>query len=92
MKLRSVDGLFLDQQARANLDFAADAERIDALVANGLLRMRPNHLPVIVLGTMAYGLNRPAECVETEQVESPAASQIGNIVDSARRPGGDREE
>ena len=49
MKLRPGDRLFLHQQAGADFDFAADAERIDALIAHRLDRVRPHHLPVIVL-------------------------------------------
>jgi len=49
MKLRAVDGLLLQQQARANFYFAADAEWIDALVSRCLSGSRPYHLPVIIL-------------------------------------------
>ena len=53
MKLRPVDRLLLHQQSRTNLDFAANAKRIDALIAHRLLRVRPHHLPVIVLRSVA---------------------------------------
>ena len=83
MKLWPVDGLLLNQQARANFDFAADTERIDALVSHGLLGMRPDHLPVIVLGTVIYGLYRLSQRVETEQVKASAGIQIGDIENRA---------
>jgi hypothetical protein len=48
MKLRSGDGLLLQQQTGTNFNFASDAEGIDALVADGLDAMRTNDLPVIL--------------------------------------------
>src|SRR5208282_5836843 len=45
MKLRAGDRLLLHQQPGANFNFAADPERVDALVADGLYRVRPNDLP-----------------------------------------------
>ena len=42
-----VSTCFCDEQAGAHLDLAADAERVDALVAGVLLRARADHLPVI---------------------------------------------
>jgi hypothetical protein len=53
------DKLLLHEQAGAYLHLAADAERIDALVSDGLLGARAYDLPVIVfraLAESAHGL------------------------------------
>jgi hypothetical protein len=70
MKLRAGNRLLLDQQARANLDFSADAERIDALIADGLFRVRSDDLPMISLGALTPALRGLATRVEAEQVEA----------------------
>ena len=46
---RRGDDLLLDVQAGAHFDLAADAERIDPLIAGGGDRARPNRLPAIRL-------------------------------------------
>ncbi len=83
VKLRPVDRLFLNQQARANLDLSADTERIDALIAHSLLRVRPNHLPVIILRTMIHALHRLASRIKTEQIEASVAAQVRDIKNPA---------
>ena len=65
MKLRPVDRLLLNQQSRTNLDLSANAERIDALVADSLFCVGPNHLPVIILGAMTHALHRLATRIKT---------------------------
>src|SRR4051794_20906762 len=45
----SGDRLFLYEHARADFHLATDAERIDPLVTDSLLRVGPDHRPVIVL-------------------------------------------
>src|SRR6266853_1159439 len=45
---RACDELLLNEQAGANLHLAADAERVDALIACGLCCARAYLLPVIV--------------------------------------------
>src|SRR5580704_18348440 len=79
MKLRPVDGLFLHQEAGTNLDFSSDAERVDALVADGLLRVGANDLPMIILGTVIHGLHRLAIGIETQQVKASVGAQVRDI-------------
>ena len=52
MNLRSRDRLLLYQQAGADFDFATNAERVDALVAESLCGARSNDLPMIILGSV----------------------------------------
>ena len=49
MRGRARQHLFLRQQPGSDFDFAADAERVDPLVAGRRLRARPHHRPVITL-------------------------------------------
>ena len=76
MYLRPSDRLLLHQQARANFNFAAHAKRIDALVADCLLRVRPHHLPVIIFRTVIDGLQRLSIGGKTQQIEPAIAAQI----------------
>ena len=85
MNLRPGDRLLLHQQAGADFDFAANAERIDALVAEGLRGARPNHLPVIVLGPVVDGLDRLPVRGKAEQIELAVAVQVRRVEDQ-RRP------
>ena len=87
MKLRPGDRLLLHQQAGADFDFAADAERIDALIADRLHRMRPHHLPVIVLRTLIDRLNRLPVGGKTEQIEMAIAAQVGGVKHQRRSNG-----
>ena len=43
------DRLLLHQQPGTNFDLSANAEGVDALIAGGLLSVRTNDFPVIVL-------------------------------------------
>src|ERR1700741_2721897 len=52
VELRSGYGLFLGQQCGADFDFAADSERVYALVSRGLSGARADDLPVIVFGAV----------------------------------------
>src|SRR6185369_4398421 len=49
MRRLAGENLSLRQQAASNFYLSADAERVDALVAGGRLRLRPHDLPVIAL-------------------------------------------
>ncbi len=42
-------GCFCTSKSGADFDFSADTERIDALIADCLYRVRTDDLPVIVL-------------------------------------------
>ena len=84
MKLRSGDRLLLHQQAGANFDFAADAEGIDALIANRLHRVRTHHLPVIILRALIHRLHRLSVGRKAEQVEMAVVAQVGGVEDQRR--------
>ena len=88
MKLRPGDRLLLHQQAGADFDFAADAERIDALIANRLRRVRPHDLPVIVLRTL---IDCPAPACPSADSPSrsrrPSLLSIGGVEDQRRAHG-----
>jgi hypothetical protein len=83
VKLWPGNRLFLNQQTRTNFDFTADTKRIDALIADSLLCMRPYHLPVVVFRTMIYTLCWQAMLIETKKIEAPTAAQVRNIKNSA---------
>ena len=78
---RSVDNLLLHQQARADFDFTADAERIDTIrpgnffffpIASG----RPNVLPVVIFFPLVNSANRLAGVREAKQIEPAVLGQI----------------
>src|SRR5262245_24114037 len=58
------DHLFLRQQPAANLDFAADSERVDALIAGGWLRAGAHRLPVVALRALAELASSRADQIE----------------------------
>src|SRR5580704_6781602 len=76
MELRAGDGLLLHQQARANFDFSTDAEWVDALISDRLHCVRPNYLPMIILGGLIHFPNGLAVSGEAEQVEMPVVAEI----------------
>src|SRR5690606_2985744 len=58
VEMRRCDHLFLGEQAGADLDLAADAEGVDALIAGRFGGARANGLIVIVLRPAIDQLNR----------------------------------
>src|SRR5580693_4184490 len=85
MDLGSLDRLLLHEQAGADFDFAADAEGIDALVADGLLGVGANNLPMIVFRAVTGGLRRLPISGKTDQIEAAVTSQVGDIEHGCRR-------
>ena len=79
MKLWTRDRLLLHQQPGANLDFAANAKWIDALIANCLYGVRPHDLPVIILRALIHCLNSLTFGRQTQQFEPAIALQVGDI-------------
>ena len=79
MQLRPGDRLLLDEQAGANFDFSADTERIDALIADGLLGVRAHDLPVIVFRAVIYCLHGFAARTEAEEIQASVGAQVGDI-------------
>ena len=72
---RPGDRLLLHEPSRSHFDFAADAERVDALIAGRALRARPNDLIVIAAGARAGQTNRPARR-EADEIELAVAAEI----------------
>ena len=79
MKLRAGDRLLLHQQSGADFDFSANAEGVDALVADRLCGVRPNHLPVIILRSLIDSLDGLPLRREPNEIESAVAVQIGSV-------------
>ena len=71
MKQRTGDRLLLDQQTGTDLHLAADAKRVDTLIANGLARARTNDLPVIIFRALIDCLLWLAFVRQSEQIEPP---------------------
>jgi len=67
---RAGDGLFLQEQAGADFNLAADAEGIDALVAGRYARAGPNCLPLIVLCAAVLGDGEASVAIETDECEA----------------------
>ncbi len=87
MKLRPRDRLFLDQHARADFDFTADAERIDALITYSLYRMRTNYLPVIILRTLTDCPHRLSVGGKTEEIEMAIVAHVRSVKHQGRSHG-----
>ncbi len=73
------DRLFLDQQAGANLHLAADAEWIDALIADGIARAWADNLPVIILRALVDRFEWFAVSGKTEEIQSPVVVDIRDV-------------
>ena len=87
MDLRAGDRLLLDDKARADLDFAAHAERVDALIAERLRGARSDDLPMIVTRAVIdrlHGLSVPRK---TEQIELAVAIHVRRVEDLCRTHG-----
>src|SRR6201999_3981495 len=87
MKLRPGDRLLLNEQARTNFDFSADAKWIDALISHGLLRVWAHHLPVIIFGAVIHSLHGLARSVKAQQVQAPVSGEVCDV-ENARQPAG----
>src|SRR3984957_18122970 len=85
MKLRTGDRLFLDEQARANFNFATDSEWVDALIADGLYRVRPNYLPVIIFRSLIDCLYWLSVGGEAQEIKFAVPIQVRGI-EHQRRP------
>ena len=72
-----VMGVALHVQAGADLDFPADAERVDALIAEHRGRLRPDDLIVVRLGAAVLRDDGDAALVDANQIEPPVAIEIG---------------
>ena len=89
-----VDRLLLHVQARAHLDLAADAERVDALIAGRGRRLRP-HAPASGSASCRVLVARDgvAVGVEADQLEPAVAVEVGGGADvRGRRRAGERRE
>src|SRR6185437_2837869 len=84
VNLRSGDQPLLQQEAGANLDRAADTEGVDALVAIGLRRTRPDDLPVIVFRAPVLRLHGLPVAREAEERELAVPLQISRIENQIR--------
>ncbi len=71
------EDLSLRQQPAADLDFAADAERVDALIASRRLRLRPHHLPVITLRCRGRATAR-VPVGHADEIELAVAVHVGH--------------
>src|SRR5690349_8197571 len=76
MDERARDELLLHEEARAYLHLAADAERVDALVAGGVSGARANQLPVIILRAAPLGHERATVSTHSNKVEPPVAARV----------------
>ena len=72
---RASDHLLLRQQARSHFDVAADAERVDALIAGVLLRARTEHFPVVARRALAEPARRSA-AGHADQIEQAVGVEI----------------
>ena len=85
---RAGDRLSLEQQAGADFDLTADAERVDALIALRLLGASAHLFPVIVpLSSTDEAHGLPAGR-KTKQVEAAVVCNIDHRVDSSQRQRG----
>ena len=88
---RSGDHLLLRQQAGSDFDVAADAERVDALIAGGRLRARANDLPVIAPCRLPKPAGRSAVARPTRSSRpSPLRSTTVTIGRRAARPAAEK--
>src|SRR5690348_14327615 len=93
MNLRSGNRPLLQQKAGANLDRAADAERVDALITIGLRRMRWDDLPVIVLRASISSLQSLPVAREAEESKLAVPIQVRRIENQIRpHAGADKTE
>src|SRR5215212_67037 len=79
VKHRSGNRLLLHQQAGADFYFAADAERVYALIADSIAGTRPHDLPVIVFSALIDCLYWPAFASDAQQIKTPAVVNIGDV-------------
>ncbi len=87
MKLRPGNRLFLHQQPGADFDFAANPERVDALIADRLDRVWPHNLPVIVLRALIYAPYRLPIGRETQKIEMAITTKVCSVKDQCRAGG-----
>src|ERR1051325_1475169 len=65
---RTGNRLFLDQQSGTDLHLAADAERVDALIAGGMHSARAYDLPVIIFRAVIDCFNRTVTGIDPQQI------------------------
>jgi hypothetical protein len=75
---RRCDDLFLQVQSGAKLDLAADAERVDALIAGRRGCSRTEDLPPIRFRTSTGRATGLPALSKADELESPVAVEIGN--------------
>ena len=68
---------FCSVEAGAHLDLAADAEGVDALVAGGGRRARPQRLPVVGLRPAALRARRAPVLGHAQELEAAVAVEVG---------------
>ena len=86
---RAGDRLLLDEQAGSDFDVAADAERVDPLIARDGLRARTDHLPVVARRASSQQAHR-SPIRESDQIEVTVGVQVRDAADRpdpARPPG-----
>src|SRR5215831_8738440 len=71
------ENLFLRQEAAPDFDLAADAKRVDALIAGRRLRLRTQRLPVVALRAFPEKSNRMT-VFDAGEIQLAIAVQVGD--------------
>ncbi len=84
VKRRAGEHLRLHEQSRSHLDVAADAERVDTLIAGILLCARTNHFPVIARRPFAEPSGWPSSG-NADKIQHAVPVEVGSRKDIACR-------